>query len=179
MQHHFRQSMEVSFSVVFCWKFLKTNLSILPLFAWQREAFCFYNFLTLTLFRVIFFFSTNIPVFLTVISRGRMHFIWPKQNASCWLRMASGGFAVTFVLPKEKIFRFLFNLNIPPPILFIGLPNGKVFYFQRSSFKTSAFIRVAPVPWGSFDGSPGGIQRARLFPCEAFQNALPRVSLHC
>lgn len=104
-----------------------------------------------TIFEVTFykiiFFSTNIPVFLMAICKGRMYFIWPKQNASCWLRMASGGLAVTFVLPKDKIFCFLFNLNIPPLILFICLPNWKVLYFQRSNFKTRWLSRCYLCTW--------------------------------
>lgn len=126
----------------------------------------------------VLFFSTDIPVFLTAISRRRMHFICPKQNASCWLRMASGAFAVTFVLPTDKIFCFLFNLNIPPPILFISLPNWEVLYFQRSGFKTSDFIGVTAVP-RSFDSLPGRTEQTRQSPCKAFPSALTSVSLNC
>lgn len=159
--------------------FKKLNLSMLVFICLtMNEKHFASTIFEVTLFKVIFF-SPDILVFLTVISRGRMYFIWPKQNASCWLRMASGGFAVTFVLSKEKIFCFLFNLNIPPPILFTGLPNWKVLYFQRSSFKSSDFIEVTPVPRRSFDGIPGGMQQARQFPCKAFQNTLTKVSLNC
>lgn len=136
------------------------------------------QFFEVTFFKVLFF-STDIPVFLTAVSRRRMHFICPKQNASCWLRMASGAFAVTFVLPTDKIFCFLFNLNIPPPILFISLPNWKVLYFQRSSFKTDDFIGVTAVPRRSFDSLPGRTEQTRQSPCKAFPNALTSVSLSC
>ena len=112
-----------------------------------------------TLFKVLFF-STNIAVFLTVISSRRMFFIWPKQNASCWLRLASGAFAVTFVLPKEKIFCFLFNLNIPPSTLFLGLPNWKVLYFQRFSFKTSELLLYLAE---ALMGSQGEYSRPGIF----------------
>lgn len=162
-----------------CFFFKKKNKSFPVVFyLFGKEKHFASTIFEVTLLKVIFF-STNIPVFLTVISRGRMYFIWPKQNASCWLRMTSGGFAVTFVLPEDKIFSFLFNLNIPPLILFIGLPNWEVLYFQRSSFKTSDFIEVTPVPRRSFDGLPGGIQQTGQFPCKAFQNTLTKVSLNC
>lgn len=153
---------------------------------WLSSCCCFFllsierNFAP-TIFEVTFykiiFVSTNTPVFLMAVCKGRMYFIWPKQNASCWLRMASGGFAVTFVLPKDKIFCFLFNLDIPPPILFIFLPNSKVLYFQRSCFKTSDFLDVTSA-LRSFDRLPGGIQQVRQFSCNAFQNSMPKVSLN-
>lgn len=95
----------------------------------------------------VLFFSTSIPVFLTGISRGR---IWPNQNVSCWLRMASGGLQSLLFCLKRKYFAFCSTWTFQHQSFALTCHTVKVLSLQRSSFKPSDFTEVTPVPRRSF-----------------------------